>query len=105
MPARLDLVSGQGRSWQDTLGANNQKETEVRLRGLGYGWEWLDLQNLRVITRVWSAIRKLTNGRRIFNQLIAAYRGWKGLRNEGKNTIRYEDSSDIPDNGCRWFSN
>ena len=45
-----------------------------------------------------SAIRKLANGRKVFfNQLIAAYRGWKDSRNEGKNTILYGDGTNIPD--------
>ena len=98
MPASVDLKSGQGRSWRDTLGVNSQEEAEVRLASLGYGWEWLDCQNLRVTTPVLSAIRKLANGRKVFfNQLIAAYRGWKDSRNEGKNTILYGDGTNIPD--------
>ena len=96
MPAEADLESGQGRTWQETLGADNRRDAELRLKKLGYTWRWLDGENLRVTTPVLPAIRKLADGRRVFfNQLIAAYLGWKDSRNKTTKAIRYGNGGEI----------
>ena len=63
---------------------------------LGYQWQWQDGGSLRVTTPVLPAVRKLADGRRVFfNQLIAAFRGWKDTRNKAEKSICFGDDSDI----------
>jgi hypothetical protein len=96
MPSENDPNSGMGRSWQSTLRAKTCQQAEGRLKGLGYSWEWLDDGCLRATTPVLSATRELPGGRRsFFNQLIAAYRGWKDSRNDPSKSITYGDGSPL----------
>ena len=96
MPLHDDLGSGQGRSWASTLSAQTQIEAEAKLAKLGYTWSWQADQSLSVTTPVLPAIRELADGRSVFfNQLIAAFRGWKDARNEGKKSIRFGDGTAI----------
>ena len=96
MPAEEDLKSGMGRTWQSTLSVNSPKEAEFRLNELGYTWEWLNGNELKVTTPVLPAIRKLSDGRySFFNQLIAAFKGWKDARNDPSKSITFGDGSII----------
>lgn len=96
MPSANDLASGMGRSWQSTLSAQTRPQAEARLSGLGYQWEWLDDGCLRATTPVLSAVRELSDGRRsFFNQLIAAYRGWKDSRNDPSKAITFGDGAPL----------
>ena len=96
MPLHDDLGSGQGRSWASTLSAQTQIEAEAKLTKLGYTWSWQADQSLSVTTPVLPAIRELADGRSVFfNQLIAAFRGWKDARNEGRKSIRFGDGTAI----------
>jgi hypothetical protein len=96
MPAENDPKSGMGRSWQSTLGAKTRDEAEKRLRKLGYSWEWLDDGCLRATTPVLPAVREVSGGRKtFFNQLIAAFRGWKDTRNDPAQAIRFGDGSPL----------
>ncbi|MCH9695312.1 MAG: TauD/TfdA family dioxygenase [Gammaproteobacteria bacterium] len=97
MPAQDDPESGQGRSWKSTLDAADTAEAEMRLDKLGYAYEWLPDNTLRVTTPVLPAIRTLVGGRRVFfNQLIAAFRGWQDVRNDPRKSICFGDDSEIP---------
>ncbi len=97
MPGAEDLQSGQGRSWRNTHNAADRATAEARLAKLGYEWQWLEGDSLRVVTPVLPAIRQLADGRRVFfNQLIAAFRGWQDRRNEAGKSIRFGDGSPIP---------
>jgi hypothetical protein len=90
MPAENDPQSGMGRSWQSTLGAQTREEAESRLRSLGYSWEWQPDGCLRATTPVLPAVREVSPGRKtFFNQLIAAFRGWKDVRNDPSKAIRF----------------
>ena len=74
----------------DCAGAEN------KLQSLGYTWQWLDAESLRVTTPVLTAVRRLVNGRRVFfNQLIAAFRGWKDSRNLAEKSIQFGDGGAI----------
>ena len=85
MPAVDDLASGQGRSWGSTLSADNRATAEAKLAKLGYEWQWQADESLSVTTPVLPAIRQLQDGRQsFFNQLIAAFFGWKDARNDGQ---------------------
>lgn len=51
---------------------------------------------LRVTTPALPAVRELADGRKVFfNQLIAAFRGWKDARNEAGKSIQFGDGSSI----------
>jgi len=92
MPGENDLASGMGRSWQSTLKTTDRDHAERRLRDLGYEWEWLSDGCLRATTGVLPAVMKLPDGRRsFFNQLIAAYCGWKDARNDPSKAITFGD--------------
>jgi alpha-ketoglutarate-dependent taurine dioxygenase len=96
MPLEEDLDSGQGRSWQSTLSAGNREQAETKLRNLNYDWQWQDDGSLSVTTPVLPAVRQLKDGRTVFfNQLIAAFRGWKDVRNSGEKSICFGDGSAI----------
>lgn len=96
MPDEEDLQSGQGRSWRSTLNASDKSAAEAKLQSLGYQWQWLPGDDLRVTTPVLPAVRKLDDGRRVFfNQLIAAFQGWQDKRNVAQKSICFGDGSVI----------
>lgn len=96
MPDQEDLQSGQGRSWRSTLNASDKTAAEAKLQSLGYQWQWLPEDNLRVTTPVLPAVRTLDDGRRVFfNQLIAAFQGWQDKRNIAQKSICFGDGSVI----------
>jgi len=96
MPAVNDHESGQGRSWKSTLSVENVAQAEEKLAQLGYSWEWLDDQGLKATTPVLPAVRVLENGTEVFyNQLIAAYMGWDGVKDDPSKAITYGDGSHL----------
>lgn len=102
MPSENDPKSGMGRSWQSTLRARTPPEAEERLGALGYTWQWEDGGCLRVTSPVLPAVRKLADGRAtFFNQLIAAYHGWKDTRNDPSKAIRHGDDSPLDPAGAK----
>jgi alpha-ketoglutarate-dependent taurine dioxygenase len=96
MPDQEDMQSGQGRSWRSTLNAPDQAAAEAKLQSLGYQWQWLPENNLRVTTPILPAVRTLSDGRRVFfNQLIAAFQGWQDKRNVAQKSICFGDGGVI----------
>ena len=96
MPSQNDLTSGMGRSWQSTLRASTPEQAEDRLKALGYSWTWLDDGCLRATTAVLPAVRRLADGRTsFFNQLIAAFQGWKDERNDPSKAITFGDGTPL----------
>lgn len=96
MPAHDDSGSGQGRSWRSTLGAQTREDAEKRLADLGYEWTWQSDDSLRATTPILPAVRVLDDGRRVFfNQLIAAFRGWKDSRNDPSKSITFGDDTPV----------
>lgn len=94
MPADNDASSGQGRSWKSTLSVETVEAGEAKLKDLGYSWEWQDDGSLKAVTPVLPAVLTLANGIEVFyNQLIAAYMGWKGVRENPSTAITYGDGS------------
>ena len=59
---------------------------------LDYTWEWQPNDDLRATTPVLPAVRDLGDGRAsFFNQLIAAFNGWKDTRNgPAKAVLKHE---------------
>lgn len=96
MPAANDAASGMGRSWQSTLRSETRQQAEDRLHALNYSWTWLDDGCLKVTTPVLPAVRHLSNGRTaFFNQLIAAFHGWKDARNDPARSITFGDGTPL----------
>ena len=96
MPSENDPKSGMGRSWQSTLRAQGMADAEERLQRLHYSWEWLPDGCLRVTTPVLPAVRRTSSGRNVFfNQLIAAFMGWKDTRNDPAKAIRFGDGTPL----------
>ena len=96
MPAANDAASGMGRSWQSTLRSETKEQAEERLRSLGYMWTWQDDGCLKVTTPVLPAVMQLSNGRKaFFNQLIAAFHGWKDSRNDPTKSITFGDGTPL----------
>ena len=92
MPDADDPDSGMGRSWRSTLSVDSREAAENRLRSLRYRWEWTKDGNLRVTTPALPAVMEVAPGRKsFFNQVIAAYRGWKDERNDPSTAIRHAD--------------
>ncbi len=96
MPGENDLASGMGRSWQSTFKADSREGAERRLAELGYTFEWLADGSLKASTPRLPAVRDLTSGRRsFFNQLIAAYCGWRDARNDPSKAVTFGDGSPL----------
>lgn len=88
MPAIDDPNSGQGRSWRSTLSRDTKAAAEARLDELGYNYVWNADETLRVTSPALPAIRELPDGSEsFFNQLIAAFRGWKDSRNDPSKSV------------------
>jgi alpha-ketoglutarate-dependent taurine dioxygenase len=96
MPGENDADSGMGRSWQSTFRATDRDQAEQRMRDLGYSWEWMEDDCLRATTPVLPAVRTAANGRKtFFNQLIAAFKGWKDSRNDPAKSITFGDGTPL----------
>lgn len=97
MPAENDLDSGQGRSWMSTLSVNSLEEAEQKLRELGYTWTWQEDGSLKATSPALPAVHALPDGSESFyNQVIAAYLGWKGVRDNPDATLRFGNDTSIP---------
>ena len=96
MPETNNLDSGQGRSWKSTLSVEDKPAAEQKLRSLGYSWEWQEDNSLKATTPKLPAVIKLPTGEKAFyNQLIAAYRGWKGVKEDPKSAVTFGDGTHI----------
>lgn len=97
MPGEDNPESGQGRSWKSTLSVETVEQAEEKLARLGYSWEWQQDGSLKATTGKLPAVRTLDCGRQVFfNQIIAAYMGWSGVREHHQDTLRFGDDSEIP---------
>ena len=96
MAGESDQSSGMGRSWQSTFSVESREAAENRMNELGYSWQWQDNSDLRATTPVLPAVRDLGDGRSsFFNQLIAAFKGWKDIRNDPSKAITFGDGTPI----------
>ena len=94
MPAKADTQAGMGRSWQSTFSAETREAAEARMTDLGYTWKWQSNGDLRATTPVLPAVRNLGDGRHsFFNQLIAAFNGWKDTRNDPSKAVTFGDNT------------
>lgn len=100
MPAEEDAQSGMGRSWKGTLGVDSREAAERRLKELNYDWQWQPDGSLRATTPPLPAVKDVGGGRKsFFNQLIAAFCGWKDERNDPSEAIRHGDGSRLDQAG------
>ena len=96
MPRDDNPESGQGRSWKSTLSVNDKAGAEERLSNLRYEWQWLADGSLRTTTPVLPAVKTMPDGRKtFFNQLIAAYLGWAGVKDDPSSALTFGDDSRI----------
>ena len=96
MPSENDPNSGMGRSWKSTLRAETREQAEKRLRDMDYDCEWLPDGSLKATTPVLPAVFEVSPDRKtFFNQLIAAFQGWKDDRNDPSKAIRFGDGSPL----------
>ena len=96
MAGESDESSGMGRSWQSTFSAESREAAEARMNELGYSWQWQPNGDLRATTPVLPAVRDLGDGRSsFFNQLIAAFKGWKDARNDPSKAITFSDDTPL----------
>ena len=94
MPDQDDAGSGMGRSWRSTWNASTRAEAERRMAELDYSWQWQEDGCLKVTTPVIPAVMELADGRTtFFNQLIAAFAGWKDSRNDPSRSITFGDGA------------
>lgn len=97
IPSGDNLDSAQGRGWQSTLSVETKDQAEEKLNSLGYRWEWQSDESLLAQTKVLPAIKSLDNGRQVFfNQIIAAYQGWAGVKENPSKGLCFGDGSNIP---------
>lgn len=97
MPNADNPNSAQGRGWQSTLSVTSIDQAEQKLLSLGYTWQWQSDGSLVVQTKALPAIRSVSDGRQVFfNQMIAAYKGWKGVKDNPSVGLCFGDDSDIP---------
>tara|TARA_B100000214_G_scaffold134103_1_gene95352 strand:+ start:676 stop:1614 length:939 start_codon:yes stop_codon:yes gene_type:complete len=100
-----ELISGQGRSWQKTLGVKSKKDAEKKLKDLGYSWNWIESDNLSVTTRPFDAIKLLKDGNKsFFNQVLAASLGWKKNSEDDSMPVKFGNGETIPDLGIQTIS-
>lgn len=94
MPEEDNAGHGQGRGWRGTLSVDSLEEAEAKLKELGYSWSWIDGVGLRVTTPALPAVLDLGDGQASFyNQLIAAYLGWDGVKENPSSCLNFGDGS------------
>jgi hypothetical protein len=102
MPDADDAQSGMGRSWRSTLGVDTKEAAEARLAELNYSWEWQENGCLKATTPPLPAVAEAGGGRKVFfNQLIAAFCGWKDERNDPSKAIRHGDGTPLDADAVR----
>ena len=97
MPSGDNPDSAQGRGWQSTLSVETREQAEEKLLNLGYKWQWHSDGSLSAQTRALPAIKSVDSDRHVFfNQIIAAYQGWKGVKEDPSIGLCFGDDSEIP---------
>lgn len=98
MPSENDESAGQGRSWKSTLGVGSRQEAENRLHELGYDFDWQPDGALRTVSPALPAVIQIDETREsFFHQLLAAYLGWPGVRQNPASALMFGDDSKLPE--------
>lgn len=97
MPSGDNPDSAQGRGWHSTLSVASREQAEEKLLSLGYQWQWHADGSLSAQTRALPAIKSVDGDRQVFfNQIVAAYQGWKGVKEDPSAGLCFGDDSAIP---------
>ena len=97
IPSGDNPDSAQGRGWQSTLSVETTEQAEKKLLSLGYNWQWHADGSLSAQTKALPAIKSVDTGRQVFfNQIIAAYQGWDGVKDDPSIALCFGDDSAIP---------
>jgi len=105
IPSGDNPDSAQGRGWQSTLSVETKGQAEQKLQSLGYYWQWHADGSVTAQTKALPAIKSIDGQRQVFfNQIIAAYQGWEGVKDDPSIALCFGDDSPIPkrflDNIC-----
>ncbi len=102
MPPDNDPNSGQGRSWRSTFGADSTEQAETEMDRFGYGWKWLPDGSLLATSPILPAVEPTgTGAKAFFNQLIAAWAGWRSNAAEAERPVSFGDGSPLADADVR----
>ncbi|CEM24473.1 unnamed protein product [Vitrella brassicaformis CCMP3155] len=98
-PEEDDELSALGRSWKSTFRVATREEAEAKMKEDGYTWEWLAGGDLKTITPMLSAVKahpEKGDETEFFNQMIAAFTGWKDKRNDPQKAVLFGDGEPLP---------
>jgi len=92
-----DPSSPIGRGWQSTFLTKDKAVAEERAAKLGMKLEWSD-DGVKTIMGPIPAVKwDESRGRKIwFNSMVAAYTGWKDVRNDPVKAVTFGDGSPLP---------
>ncbi|KAH9507372.1 hypothetical protein Btru_057942 [Bulinus truncatus] len=98
LPEEDDPSSPIGRGWKSTFLTDDKAEAERKCQEQGTSFEWLPNGCLKTITAVLPAIRQnIRTGKKVwFNSIIAAYKGWKDVRNCPEQAVTFSDGTPMP---------
>jgi len=92
-----DATSPMGRGWQNTYGSSDKSVVEQKLVELGIDGEWMANGCLKTTTHLPAIVIDKRSGKKMwFNQLYAAYTGWKDSRNDPTKAVCFGDGSTFP---------
>lgn len=93
-----DPSSAIGRGWKSTYWTEDKAQVETKLSDAGYTWEWMDNGTLKTISPILTGVKvdERTRKRVFFNQMVAAYTGWKDSRNDPRKAIVFGDFTAVP---------
>lgn len=97
LPEEDDPSSAIGRGWKSTFAVKTKSEAERVGHGMGMELEWLDGNLLKTITAVMPAMKKdpRTGKTAWFNSIVAAFTGWKDVRNDPHKAVVLGDGSSL----------
>jgi hypothetical protein len=97
IPKDDDPSSPIGRGWVNTFGTSDPQEAQVAASKLNVKLEWLANGDVKTVSSVLPAIKKVQIGNQEknvwFNSLIAAYVGWTDKRNDSKKAVTFGDGT------------
>eukprot|EP00871_Galdieria_phlegrea_P000117 jgi/Galph1/1105/GphlegSOOS_G5763.1 len=96
LPMEDDPSSPIGRGWKSTYGTSNCSEVEEIGRKQGSVLEWLEDGCLKVSTKRPAILVNEQTGEKVwFNSMVAAYEGWKDIRNDPVKAVTFGDGSPL----------
>ncbi|PSR88578.1 hypothetical protein BD289DRAFT_452719 [Coniella lustricola] len=92
-----DPTSAIGRGWKSTFAVETKQDAERVSSELGMQVQWLDQDLLRTTTAVIPAVKQdpRTGKTSWFNSIVAAFTGWKDVRNDSHKAVVFGDGSSM----------